>query len=220
LQKPEAILFDFDYTLADSSTGIIACSNHALQQMGWPEVSSDQVCACIGLPLDEMFFRFTRCSDPDQGARFRELFTALADHIMLDSTRLYDGVPELLAELGERCIRLGIVTTKYTYRIEQVLRREGLLERFQTIVGSDQVSSPKPDPQGLRKAMSAVATSSEHALFVGDSAADAGAAAAAGVRFVAVTTGTTLAAELESLPVAAILPTVRHLTAWLDGEVS
>jgi phosphoglycolate phosphatase len=220
LQQPEAILFDFDYTLADSSTGIISCSNHALQQIGWPEVSSEQVCSCIGLSLDEMFLRFTGCSDPDQSARFRELFTTMADRIMLDSTRLYDGVPALLAELGERGIRLGIVTTKYTYRIEEVLQREGLLECFQTIVGRDQVSAPKPDPQGLCKAMSAVATSSERALFVGDSAADAGAAAAAGVRFVAVATGTTPPDELNSHPVAAVLPTVRHLTAWLDGEVS
>ena len=28
------ILFDFDYTLADSSDGIVACINHALGELG------------------------------------------------------------------------------------------------------------------------------------------------------------------------------------------
>ena len=30
-----AVLFDFDYTLADSSEGIVVCMNHALGASGW-----------------------------------------------------------------------------------------------------------------------------------------------------------------------------------------
>ena len=38
---PRSVIFDFDYTLADSSAGIIECVNHALQGLSLP-TSSDR----------------------------------------------------------------------------------------------------------------------------------------------------------------------------------
>ncbi len=46
-----AVLFDFDFTLADSSEGIVVCMNHALARLGLPPASADAIRRTIGLDL-------------------------------------------------------------------------------------------------------------------------------------------------------------------------
>jgi phosphoglycolate phosphatase-like HAD superfamily hydrolase len=50
-----AILFDFDYTLADSSEGIIRCVNSALQTLALPQADPDDIRATIGLSLTDIY---------------------------------------------------------------------------------------------------------------------------------------------------------------------
>ncbi|MXX53459.1 MAG: HAD hydrolase-like protein, partial [Dehalococcoidia bacterium] len=45
----KAVLFDFDFTLADSSAGIIACINHGLRKLGLPEAPDEEIMKTIGL---------------------------------------------------------------------------------------------------------------------------------------------------------------------------
>ena len=52
-----AVLFDFDYTLADSSRGIEDCANHALAELGLPAASARAVSETVGLSLAETFCR-------------------------------------------------------------------------------------------------------------------------------------------------------------------
>ncbi len=46
-----AVFFDFDFTLADSSEGIVVCMNHALARLGLPPASADAIRRTIGLDL-------------------------------------------------------------------------------------------------------------------------------------------------------------------------
>ena len=46
-----AVLFDFDFTLADSSEGIVVCMNHALARLGLPPAPADAIRRTIGLDL-------------------------------------------------------------------------------------------------------------------------------------------------------------------------
>lgn len=53
-----SVIFDFDYTLADSSAGIVACVNHALHSMGLSHAPEEDICRTIGLSLHEAFPRY------------------------------------------------------------------------------------------------------------------------------------------------------------------
>ena len=68
---------------------------------------------------------------------------------MVDATRVYPGVPGVLQALQACQLRLGILSTKFRYRIEAVLQREGLRDAFELIVGGEDVTQLKPDPEGL-----------------------------------------------------------------------
>ncbi len=207
------MLFDFDYTLGDSSAGIVACVNHALARLGRPEAPADAIRRTIGLTLEEIFTRLTgeAPAPPD----FRALFVARADRVMLDATVLYPEVPEVVASLRRDGLLLGVVTTKYARRVEAILDRAGLRSELSAIVGSDGVAAAKPDPAGLLAALAALAVAPDEALFVGDSVVDGEAARRAGVPFVAVLSGPTPRPELEALGPVAVLGRVAELPGWL-----
>lgn len=55
----KAVIFDFDYTLADSSKGIIECIDYALRILGLTSVTTEVACENIGLSFDDTFFKLT-----------------------------------------------------------------------------------------------------------------------------------------------------------------
>ena len=68
-----AILFDFDYTLADSSEGIIHCVNSALKTLDLPEATADEIRATIGLSLTEIYTRLAQPAHPELAPQFLRL---------------------------------------------------------------------------------------------------------------------------------------------------
>lgn len=219
-QSVEAVLFDFDYTLGDSSVGIVACVNRALIRLGRDPASADAIRLTIGRTLEEIYEQLT--GDRPAPPAFRTLFVECADRVMLDATVLYPEVPGVVTRLREAGLRLGVVTTKYARRVEAILDRAGLRDSFAVVIGSDSVPASKPDPMGLVAALVALAVRPARGLYVGDSVVDAEAASRAGVPFVAVLSGPTPRTELAPFPAAAVLDRVAHLPAWLglDGDLS
>jgi phosphoglycolate phosphatase len=208
-----AILFDFDYTLADSSQGAIDCIGYALRTLGLPPVSDAAACRTIGLSLAETLVALAGLQSEAVSKRFARLFVERADQVMADKTVLFSTVPGTVERLKERGVVLGIVSTKYRRRIEGILERERLLDSFAVIVGGEDVSQHKPDPESLLLALEQLAVSPGEALYVGDSVIDAQAAGRAGVPFVAVLSGTTSKEAFGDCEVYEILADLRGLNA-------
>ena len=192
-----AVIFDFDYTLADSSEGVYECVSYALKEMGYDCPGYEKICRTIGLPLSEIFAVLTNNSLTSDAEIFRKLFKERADQIMVDGTIIFNEVRPLFEYLAFKGIKCGIVSTKYRYRIKNVLDRDGLGNCVDIIVGGEDVANFKPDPEGLLKAIECLNLRKEDCLFIGDSLVDAETAKNAEVDFVAVLTGTTKGVEFE-----------------------
>src|SRR6185503_11590055 len=117
----QAVVFDFDYTLADSSQGALECINFALAEMGLTQVSAEAACRTIGLSLHETFLTLGAHHEPQRCDEFHRLFVQRADEVMSKLTALYESVPPMVEALREGGLRLGIVSTKYRRRINEVL---------------------------------------------------------------------------------------------------
>jgi len=211
-----AILFDFDYTLADSSRGIVTCVNHALAAMGLSSVAAEQIHPTVGLPLEVMFTRLVPAEPATRAAEFKRYFVAHADEVMNPLTVLFPGAAETIRDLRRRGLALGIVTTKFRYRIEGVMQREGLLDAFGAIIGAEDVARLKPAPDGLWLACQLLSSAPDATLYVGDSPTDAEAAQRAGLPFVGVRSGVTSAEAFAPFGPLAVLPAVSKLPAWFD----
>lgn len=213
--RSKAIIFDFDFTLADSSRGIVECVGCALQELGFPIPPAEQVMDTIGLSLAETFNRLTGRSGSEIAAHFARCFHQRADQVMDNLTVVYECVRPMLESLRTDNIRAGVVSTKLNYRIRNILKRNSLDHFFDAIVGADNVAKSKPDPEGLLLALKSLDVNASAALYVGDHIVDAEAAQAAGVGFVAVLSGRHVRNQFDKVPRVAILETVQQLPAVL-----
>ena len=189
--KYRAVLFDFDYTLGDSTKGIVLSANAALQRMGLEAQSEEAIRRTVGLSLRDTYRALTGDENPQAADSFAAFFREKADQVMAESAVLYPSVPPLLKALRSQGLRTGVVTTKFRYRILQILGKYGLTDALDCIVGAEDVKEEKPSPEGILLAMERLGMRKEEILYVGDSAVDAAAAERAGVAFAGVLTGTT-----------------------------
>lgn len=211
----QSVIFDFDYTLADSSPGIFECINFALREMGLDHVSEEAACRTIGLSLAETFLTLGKHHEPQRCDEFHRLFVQRADEVMVNRTVLYETVPDMVEALRERGLKLGIVSTKYRSRINGVLEREALLHGFEVVIGGDDVAQHKPHPQGLFEAIERLECSPESTLYVGDSLVDAELAKRAGVPLVVVLSGVTPRDHFDSYTPVGVLENISHLPQFL-----
>jgi phosphoglycolate phosphatase len=186
----QAIICDFDFTLADSSPGVVACVNEALAGLGLPLASAERIHATIGLSLPHTLQALTGIAEPALATDFTRRFVAHADQVMHGLTLLYPWVAETVRVLRATGHRLGIVSSKYRYRIERLLAESSLTSQFEIIIGGEDVAQPKPDPAGLLLALQRLNLPAPDVLYVGDHPVDAEAASRAGIPFMAVLTGT------------------------------
>ena len=207
----KAVIFDFDYTLGDSTNGIVLSINYALEKLNLKTQETKTIQKTIGLSLKDTLFELSGIQDDEAVRKFTEYFKEKADEVMVDNTRFYEGALEIMEKLGSEGRLLGIVTTKYHYRIEQILAKNNARNVIDVIVGGDDVKKEKPDPEGLLAAIDKLNVSKDQVLYVGDSIVDAKTAQSAGVDFVAVLTGTTKREEFLNYAHEAVEESVREL---------
>lgn len=214
----KAICFDFDYTLGDATDAIVAGFTHALTQMGWPAPEREAVRRTVGYMIEDAYTMLTGDTDPEHRQQMRPLFVEVAHPMQVEHTPLFPGAIELLSALRQRGVRLGVVSSKRTQVLREVMANNGALEYFELIVGSDAVSRHKPDPEGLLMAMEQLGAERGDLLYCGDTLIDADTAAGAGVDFCAVLNGTTTAADFSRVPHVHIAPDLRELARWLGVD--
>ena len=144
----KAYLFDFDYTLADSSRGIVKCYRNVLNRHGFTSVSDDEIKRTIGKTLEESFSIFTGSHDSGFLASLKKEYVAEADRIMTDNTVLFPETINVLSTLKASGAKTGIISTKYRYRIKECLDRNLIGDIADIIIGGEDVKQPKPSPEG------------------------------------------------------------------------
>lgn len=204
-------LFDFDYTLADSSRGIVTCFRNVLNQHGYTDVTDEDIKRTIGKTLEESFSILTGVTDEDQLAGFKSEYRKEADTHMTINTVLFLETKSVLLALKDAGAFIGIISTKYRYRIKEMLDQHFPGSFFNIIVGGEDVQTAKPSPEGLLLAIKQLHVTKAETLYIGDSTVDAATAKAAGVDFAGVTHGVTTAEELSKYPHWKIMNSLEEL---------
>jgi phosphoglycolate phosphatase len=212
-----AVLFDFDFTLADSSPGVIECFAHGFARVGLPPADPEAVRRTIGLTLPEALRRLHGVEAAALARDFSDAFRERAEHVMVASTRWLDRALEAVATCREVGLATAICSTKRRSHIEGVLARDDLHALFDAVIGSDDVATAKPAPDALHAALTRLGVGTDRALYVGDHPVDAEAAARAGVTFVAVLSGPSDRAEFASHPVRAFLRSIGELPGHFEA---
>ncbi len=193
----KAVIFDFDYTLGDTTNGIVSSINYALEKLGFGMRSTEEIRKTVGLSLKDTFFALTGEQNEEWAVQFSNYFREQADLVMVESARLYDDTKEVLQKLKQDGYKVSIVTTKFRFRIEHILEKFDASHLVDLIVGAEDVKIEKPSPEGLLWAIDRLELKKNEILYVGDSIVDAKTAQNAQVDFAGVLTGTTVADEFK-----------------------
>lgn len=188
----EAVVFDFDMTLVDSSYAIHKCANLLARRFGLPEVTREKVLEGIGLTVDNSW-RLYWGDYRDEWLKFyRDNFRGAEQ----SDIRLFDGTLASLKKLRAAGVRIGVASNRrFAFR---AVEATGLAPYVDTVVGLEDISRAKPDPEALLTAIGRLKSSPAASLYVGDTDIDMKTAAAASVQGIGTATGYFRKEELSS----------------------
>ena len=188
------IAFDLDGTLVDSAPDILPALNQMLAKLGKEQVSLTQVQHWLGNGMAMLIKRaLTGLLQPVQWeqAQFeqaQQLFIGFYQQSNGSATRLFDQVPEVLAQLSQ-LYPLALVTNKPRQFTEPLVQQLGIGHLFKAIWCADDVAKAKPEPDMLLSLAKQQQLFAADILLVGDSENDIFAARAAGMPVIALSYG-------------------------------
>ena len=204
-------LFDFDYTLANAETGIVKCFKLLMQQEGYFIPPDDEIKKTIGLPMIEAIRVLFKEDDDKLLHELKDKYTEFADIHMTPNTVLYQQTIPALRRIKESGAKTAIISSKTRRRIMQTLTRDNIADLVEFVIGSEDVKTHKPSPEGMFMAIERFGADKKDVLYIGDNVIDGGAAQNAGVDFAAVLTGNNVREDFFHLPHVKIMNTLAEL---------
>ncbi len=179
----QLVIFDLDGTLTDSASGIVSSFRHALARIGAAVPDGDLASLVVGPPMH------VTLSGMGLGERADEAIAAYrADYTTRgwSMNAVYDGIPELLADLRAKGVRLAVATSKSEPMAQRIVEHFGLDDHFEVVAGAsvDGVRSSKADV--VAHALAQLGPLPADVLMVGDRDHDVLGAAAHGIDTIVV----------------------------------
>lgn len=167
------IVFDLDGTLIDSRRDLADAINVLLDACGAEPLPEDRVGRMVGDGAPTLVARAFEASGVERPPDALQRFLAIYDTRLLNHTRPYAGIPEVLEALGFRAA-LAVLTNKPLASTRRILAALDLARYFpeDAVLGGDGPFPRKPDPAGLRHLAESAHVSGESTLMVGDSLID------------------------------------------------
>lgn len=184
--KEKTILFDLDGTLIDSTDAILESFHSAFEMHGKQLPSDEAIKAQIGHPLERMFA--TLGISEEQIESHVKTYKMHYRQISCQKTVLLPQAVKAL-ELASQHAELGVVTTKTSKYSIELLEHMGIMHYFKVLIGREDVTYPKPDPEPIFKAISKLQSDKNKCWMIGDTPMDILAAKGAGIHAAAVKCG-------------------------------
>ena len=172
MKEFETYVFDLDGTLLETLKDLAASTNYALRTYNMPEHSIEDVRMFVGNGVKKLMER--AIPNGIENPQFEDVYATFRQHYLehnLDTTKPYEGIPELLAELKARGKKLSIVSNKF-YAATQELARHFFPDTIEVAIGERENIKKKPAPDTVIEALRQLGASRETAVYIGDSDVD------------------------------------------------
>ncbi len=214
--------FDLDGTLIDSAATIIEGVFACWAACGFAEPDSQTVRRVIGLPWEESIVELIPGAGETEFAAIRNYHDEVRRGVRTRppaDISPFPGAHEVLDRLNAEGYLLGIVTSRSSHRLPELLDDHGLAGRFQTFKTAD-MGPGKPNPQLLLEAMAELGVDASGTVMVGDTTFDVLMATNAGVAAVGVSWGVHEPDELDAAGAHCVIDAFHELPPILGELVS
>jgi len=177
------VLFDLDGTLADTAPDMAQALNLLLKEKDYQPLPFDTIRPWVshgGLALVRLGFGEERGDVKLENLRQR--FLEIYAENLCRETRLFPGIPQLLAILSENGFNWGVVTNKPGYLTEPLVAQLTIQPPPACIVSGDTTTNRKPHPEPMLLACNQAGSDPHECLYVGDSERDIHAGKQAGMK--------------------------------------
>jgi phosphoglycolate phosphatase len=178
--------FDLDGTLTDPKPGITRSIQYALERLGFPAPSEDDLIWCIGPPLHDSFKHFV--GTDELAGRAIELYRERFSDIGLYENQVYAGIDETLTEVASGR-RLFVATSKPKIYADRIVEHFGLQRHFEHVFGSELDGTRTNKVDLLAYALAETKVDPAKAIMIGDRSHDVVGARKNGIKAVGVLYG-------------------------------
>lgn len=182
-QPIDTILFDFDGTIMDTADVIIGSWQHTFMKFEGKERPVEEIVKTFGEILSHTISKVLPDVDSQDAI---EAYRSYHRDNFGERISVFEGIPELLAELKKRNMKIGLVTSRIAGPTWEGLRRHSLDQYFDVVVSCDDTDKHKPDPAPVNIALERLGSKPENAMMLGDTMFDILCARNAGVKSVLV----------------------------------
>lgn len=190
------VIFDLDGTLLNTIADLGNACNYALAKSGFAHHPLSAYNYMVGNGVRKLLERAAPEASPEQiEALLADFRFYYEDHCM-DYTEPYPGIPQLLASLSAKGIKIAVASNKYQKAVDKLVRHYFPEIEFSVIRGEQPGCPKKPDPSVVFAVLSEIPTSKSDVLMVGDSAVDIETARRACIESAGVTWGFRPVSEL------------------------
>lgn len=171
----KAVIFDLDGTLVDSLADLSDSVNLMLESYGFPTHEMEQYRYFVGNGSKKLMER-TLPRDKAASAEFVEealaKYKAIYKERLLEKTRPYNGVRELLAELKSRGIPLAVCTNKHNDAALTIVKILFAPGTFEEVLGDRPGFPKKPNPATPLEIASHLGVKPDEVAYLGDTSVD------------------------------------------------
>lgn len=179
----DTVLFDLDGTLLNTKELIDRSFIHTFEHFRPTlRLSDEELDSFFGPSLKQTFSRYS--DDETEIAEMIAYYRSFNVEAHDEMVTAFPGAKALIRTLSKKGYHVGVVSSKKKDLVEHGLDLFGMLPYMEIIIGEEEVTHPKPDPEGIKMALAACG--SKKALYVGDGVGDIEAGKAAGIDTVGV----------------------------------
>jgi phosphoglycolate phosphatase len=216
--KPPTLLFDLDGTLTDPREGIVGSARYAFERLGVQAPPDDTIASYIGPPLRSMFSELLTGAPRESVEDAVRLYRERYRDVGIFETRLYEGIPRMLAGARERGSWLLLATSKPWMFAERILAHLGISEHFRGVYGPELDGRLDDKGELITHLLAEERLTPGGTRMVGDRAADVVAAVRNHVEPIGVLWGYGSAEELRTAGARRLCSAPDQLEACLQGS--
>lgn len=186
----DAVLFDFDGTVADTGEGVFLCVRYAIDAHGLEQPSDKDIRKFIGPPMIVSYHTLYPQLSDDEIQSLMQSYREKYAEVGLYKYKLYDGITELLKKLNGNGIKTAVASSKPQEALKNIIKVSGIDKYFDCIVGADRNYTDSDKATIVEEAIKRTGvTDKSRVLMVGDRKYDIVGAHKAGIACAAVLFG-------------------------------